>query len=73
MQPQSIASVLANEKDVSSTIYFNIGNVWVLFRTTGDKPLSVTKVMSMFTLLFLWGCIRCMSACTCGYVQILAS
>lgn len=56
MQPQSIAPVLANEKDVSPTIYFSIGNVWVLFRTTGDKPCSVTKVMSLFTLLFLCGC-----------------
>lgn len=56
MQPLSIASVLANEKGASPTIYFSIGNVWVLFRTTADQAGSVTKVVSLFTLLFLCGC-----------------
>lgn len=56
MQPQSVASVLANEKGVSPTIYVSIGNVWVLFRTTADQAGSVTKVVSLFTLLFLCGC-----------------
>lgn len=63
MHPQSIESLLANEKDASFTIYFNIDNVWVLFRTTGDKPCSVTKVKSLLTLV-LGGVVRNMSAYT---------
>lgn len=74
MQPQSIASLLANQKDVSSTIYFDIGNVCVLFRTTGDKPRSVMKVnISVYIIVIT--CVQMyldVHARSCGCVQILA-
>lgn len=59
---------------MSPTIYFSFGNFGVLFRTTGDEPGSVTKVVSRFTLLFLWGCgwvYVCIYMCVCANTSTL--